>query len=224
MTDEEREKVKAKAIPMEITENDLKSDLDKTNPLRLFFKSKSAYGMYKNFWRYNTETKEEVFDLLDAKGLTEEEVEMLIGYNSSLKIKGKPFMGDMQVQWMKEWLDMHQGKSKTGKRGRPKTTFANMMIGDDNRGRLAIIHEMMKGKKGKGVALVILACMNLGWLLKPTFRQVEDEFGDVGTKQAFNNVMAKRNDTKEIHAVEEAIKRRFTEIDGRITFDVVEEI
>lgn len=208
MTDEEREKVKAKAITMEIAANDLKKATDKTNPVRLFFKSKSAYGMYKNFWRYNTETKEEVFGLLDAKGLTEEEVEMLIGYNSSLKIKGKPFMGDMQEQWIKEWLDTRQeavkgngeaqrGKGKAGKRGRPKTNFASMMIGDENGGRLARIHEVMKGKRGKGVALIILACIKKGWIQKPTFTQVAEEFGDIGAQQGFTKYLYEKWFTKD---------------------------
>lgn len=222
MTDEEREKVKAKAITMEITANDFKKALDGTNPVGLFFKSRKAYGFYRSFQRYLGDTKEDLWERMEKAGLTACDVERLLAFNSGLRLKGRPFMGDVQEQWIKEWLDTRQ---EAGKRGRPATTFASLMVGDENGGRLARIHEVMKGRKGKGVALVILACMRLGWLIgKPTFRQIEDEFGDVGTKQAFNNAMAKRHDQIEIQAAEAAIKGGFTEIGGGLTFDVVEEI
>lgn len=236
MTDEEREKVKAKAITMEITANGLKKALDGTNPVGLFFKSRKAYGFYRSFQRYSGDTKEELWERMEKAGLTACDVERLLGFNRGLRLKGKPFMDEVQEKWVNEWLDMRQeavkgngeaqrGKDKAGKRGRPATTFASLMVGDENGGRLARIHEVMKGKKGKGVALVILACMRLGWLIeKPTFRQIEDEFGDVGTKQAFNNAMAKQHDQIEIQAAEAAIKGGFTEIGGGLTFDVVEEI
>lgn len=201
MTDEEREKVKAKAITMEITANDFKKALDGTNPVGLFFKSRKAYGFYRSFQRYLGDTKGELWERMEKARLTDCDVERLLAFNGGLRLKGKPFMDKVQEKWVNEWLDMRQeavkgngeaqrGKGKAGKRGRPATTFASLMVGDENGGRLARIHEVMKGRKGKGAALVILACMRLGWLVgKPTFSQVKEEFGDIGAQQGFTNYL-----------------------------------
>lgn len=240
MTEEEkmkrREWAKRNAVEVTFPADDLRRVLDGTNEVRLLLNSPKAYDFYKSFCRFLGDTKEDLWERMEKAGLTACDVERLLAFNSGLRLKGRPFMGDVQEQWIKEWLDTRQeavkgngeaqrGKDKAGKRGRPATTFASLMVGDENGGRLARIHEVMKGKKGKGVALVILACMRLGWLIgKPTFRQIEDEFGDVGTKQAFNNAMAKQHDQIEIQAAEAAIKGGFTEIGGGLTFDVVEEI
>ena len=183
MTDEEREKVKAKAITMEITANDFKKALDGTNPVGLFFESRKAYGFYRSFQRYLGDTKEKLWERMEKAGLTDYDAEKLLALNGGLRLKGKPFMGDVQEQWIKEWLDTRQeavkgngeaqrGKGKAGKRGRPKTNFASMMIGDENGGRLARIHEVMKGKRGKGVALIILACIKKGWIHTARLYQV----------------------------------------------------
>lgn len=53
MTDEEREKVKAKAITMEITANDFKKALDGTNPVGLFLshgRRMAFIGVSKGIW------------------------------------------------------------------------------------------------------------------------------------------------------------------------------
>lgn len=213
MTEEEkmkrREWAKRNAVEVTLTADDLRKALDGANPMRLFFESRKAYDFYKSFQRYLGDTKEELWERMEKAGLTACDVERLLAFNSGLRLKGKPFMGDVQEQWIKEWLDTRQeavrgngeaqrGKGKAGKRGRPKTTFASMMIGDENGDRLARIRKVMKSKKGKGVALVILACMRLGWLVgKPTFSQVKEEFGDIGAQQGFTNYLREYRFTRE---------------------------
>lgn len=75
-------------------------------------------------------------------------------------------------------------KSKRGK-GRPKETLKDKMVDDADGSKLQRLHEIMRGKKGKDAALIILVCVKEGWMHKPTFKQVEEEFGDIGTQQGF---------------------------------------
>lgn len=67
--------------------------------------------------------------------------------------------------------------------------MAGRMINDDGQ-RLMRLHKMMKGRKGKRAAAVIIAAMQLGWMEQPTFSEVEAEFGQIGAKAGFNKYMA----------------------------------
>ena len=70
-------------------------------------------------------------------------------------------------------------------RGRPKETLKDKMVNDADGSKLQKVHRVMNGKKGKDAALIILACIKKGWMQKPTFTQVTEEFGDIGTQQSF---------------------------------------
>lgn len=118
MTDEEREKVKAKASSMEITGNDLEKATDGANPMRLFFESRKAYDFYRSFKRYLGKAKEELWGCMDKAGLSNYDVEKLLALNSGLKLKEKPFMGDIQEQWVKEWMDERKAASERVRRER----------------------------------------------------------------------------------------------------------
>ena len=63
------------------------------------------------------------------------------------------------------------------------------MRDDPNGEKLQKLHQLMTNKKGKGAALVILAAMKKGWIDKPTFSQVTDEFGDIGAQQGFTGYL-----------------------------------
>lgn len=71
------------------------------------------------------------------------------------------------------------------KKGRQKKSLSAYMINDDNGEKLQKLHQVMKGKIGKSAALIILAAISKGWMEKPTYTQVKDEFGDIGTQQGF---------------------------------------
>ncbi len=87
---------------------------------------------------------------------------------------------------------------KTRGRGRPKETFKDKLIGDAEGEKLQKLHLLIDGRKGKAVSLVILASIKKGWLIeKPTFTQVKDEFGDIGTQQGFANYLDENKFTKE---------------------------
>lgn len=76
-------------------------------------------------------------------------------------------------------------------KGRPKETLKDKMINDDNGNKLNKIHIVMNGKKGKDAALIVLACISKGWMQKPTFTQITEEFGDIGTQQGFTKYLNK---------------------------------
>lgn len=82
-------------------------------------------------------------------------------------------------------------------RGRPKETFKDKMIDDADGSKLQKIHTKIDGKKGKDAALIILACIKKGWLTKPTYTQVKNEFGDIGCKTGYNNYLNENKFTKE---------------------------
>ena len=79
----------------------------------------------------------------------------------------------------------------SNRRGRPTKPIASNMIDDANGCKLQRIHVVMNGKKGKEAALVILACIEKGWMHKPTYTQVVNEFGDIGTQQGFTSYLNK---------------------------------
>lgn len=70
-------------------------------------------------------------------------------------------------------------------RGRPKETFKDKMIEDADGEKLQKIHGKIHGKRGKDLALILLACIKKGWVTKPTFAQVKAEFGNIGSRQGF---------------------------------------
>ena len=92
-------------------------------------------------------------------------------------------------------------------RGRPKETFSDKMEDEEKKSRLEKIHKAMKGRIGKDAALIILACIELGWITKPTYTQVKNEFGEIGAKSGFNNYLkASRFTKEEIDGAKESLK------------------
>jgi hypothetical protein len=82
-------------------------------------------------------------------------------------------------------------------RGRPKETLKDKMIDDANWKKLQKIHTKICGKKGKDATLIILACIKKGWMAKPTYTQVKNEFGDIGSKTGFNKYLKESMFTQE---------------------------
>lgn len=84
-----------------------------------------------------------------------------------------------------------QEQSNTTKRkGRIKRGFKDLLVDDEDGKKLERIHKVLDGSKGKDIPLIILACMKKTWLSRlPTFTQVRDEFGDIGSKSNFNNYL-----------------------------------
>ena len=92
--------------------------------------------------------------------------------------------------------------------GRPTKPFGDSMLNDINGERLKIVHTFMDGKKGKDAVAIILACIDIGWMQKPTYGQVKNEFGDIGSKANYNQYLDKRkfNYQEEIEPIKNALK------------------
>lgn len=79
--------------------------------------------------------------------------------------------------------------------GRPKGStlklFIQNILGDSQKKdrTLKALHNLIDGKKGKGVALVIHAACTANLIIKPTFTQVKNEFGDIGNASGYNRYM-----------------------------------
>ena len=93
--------------------------------------------------------------------------------------------------------EQQQGDNKSARgRGRQKGTLKDMMINDADGSKLQKVHTVMAGKKGKGAALIVLACIKKGWMQMPTFTQLTDEFGDIGKQQGVTKYLHENCFTK----------------------------
>ncbi len=92
----------------------------------------------------------------------------------------------------------YQKKHKaTRGKGRPTETLKEKMIDDSGGQKLQRMHSKMNGKKGKDFALLMLACIKKGWITRPTHTQVENEFGEIGSKTNFNKYLNEKMFSKE---------------------------
>lgn len=74
---------------------------------------------------------------------------------------------------------------KVSKRGRQSKSFESCLI-DDDISKLEALRNVMNGKKGKEAALVIKVAVKIGWITKPTYQAVVNEFGDIGHRSNYN--------------------------------------
>lgn len=116
----------------------------------------------------------------------------------------------IQQKWLNDWQPSQtapepqreqtapeQNPKATRGKGRPKETLKDKMIDDTNGQKLQKMHSKLDGKRGKDVSLIILACITKGWLTKPTYTQVKNEFGDIGSKTGYNRYLDSNMYTKE---------------------------
>lgn len=108
--------------------------------------------------------------------------EPLQGYTEVLQASPEPQQETQQIK---------------SNRGRPNKPFKELMKDDADGCRLQKIHTLMKGQKGKGAALIILACIKIGWISQPTYTQVKNEFGDIGVQQGFTRYLKESMFSKE---------------------------
>lgn len=100
---------------------------------------------------------------------------------------------------------------QTRRRGRPSTSFGDKMLDDADGRKLQILHDLMKGRKGKGAALLIYAAIEELWIAAegPTHRETTDEFGYIGVQSSFTPYLdGKCFLTNEINNTKELLKQR----------------
>lgn len=109
------------------------------------------------------------------------------------KIEATPELQQEQEETQSSKPQQEQSNT-TKRKGKFKREFKDLLIDDEDGKKLERIHKVLDGSKGKDIPLIILACMKKTWLSRlPTFTQVRDEFGDIGSKSNFNNYL---NETK----------------------------
>ena len=67
------------------------------------------------------------------------------------------------------------------KRGRSVKPFSDCILVEDKAGLLAKLHKRLDGRKGRDVYLVLNTLLYEGILLKYTYTQAKNEFGDIGS-------------------------------------------
>lgn len=84
-------------------------------------------------------------------------------------------------------IESHKGKPK----GKYIEPFIQNIFGDiqEKERILNILHSLIDGKRGKGVAMVIHAACTAKIIQQPTFKQVENEFGNIGCVSGYNRYM-----------------------------------
>ena len=86
--------------------------------------------------------------------------------------------------------DLLSKQDKVTQRGRQSKTFRDCLQNVD---KLQTLHDVMNGKKGKEVALIMKVAIQIGWITKPTFKAVEDEFGNIGNRSNYNKYINENN-------------------------------
>ena len=93
--------------------------------------------------------------------------------------------------------------------GRPRKAFIDCLIGqteNEKKKRLNRLHKVIDGKKGKTVSLYILIAIEKGWITKPTYTQVKNEFGHIGDKSGYNAYLQKNKfSDEEINGAKESL-------------------
>ncbi|WP_155993031.1 MULTISPECIES: hypothetical protein [unclassified Bacteroides] len=127
--------------------------------------------------------------------------------NRKTKEVFKPLLGDVQTTDVQSINPEPQQSKTTRRKGRPKYTFKDYMVNDEDGRKLEKIRSVMNGRKGKKAALVIWTCMKIGWIVPtPTFKAVADEFGNIGTQQGFTGYL---NDMSFTDAEKESMENIF---------------
>lgn len=127
------------------------------------------------------------------------------------KIKGIDINQQIQNPENNKGLDTIKSIAPTiskRSKGRPKESLKDKMTDDSQGYKLKRLHLIMNGKKGRDAALVILACIKKGWMQKPTYKQVEEEFKNIGSQQGFTKYLnTKMFSEDEIEGIMRALEK-----------------
>lgn len=71
-------------------------------------------------------------------------------------------------------------------RGRPVLPLKSKMLNDSDGKNWQKLHELMDGKKRKDAVLIIFAFCKKGWMIRPSYKQVINEFGNIVCKSMYD--------------------------------------
>ena len=158
----------------------------KKNPIGMFRWAKDGADKYKADGVWTDEKREEYKYQLSRleKALEDRLRQFAAAYDYPLSAD-EP---EQQREPQQQPEPQQEQKKPTRGRGRPKETLRDKVAGNDPE-FLDKLHTLIDGKKGKDFVLYIRACVDLGKITKPTYKQVAEEFGDIGHKSGFNKYM-----------------------------------
>ena len=111
--------------------------------------------------------------------------ELIVGNPKAMTVKmAVPFC----ETWI-NWIDTYFPPVETQAAARPGATVKDFMLIDDDDEKerlLKTLHKLIDGEQGKGTALAVLVCIELGLMKKPTFSAMLAEFPGIGSRQGFN--------------------------------------
>ena len=90
------------------------------------------------------------------------------------------------------------GSSNSGSRDGDERGIASCILHPDDLPRiLKVLHDLIDGRHGKIVALVVRCAIENGLIVRPTYAQMKAEFGDIGAKSGFNKYMNSESFTED---------------------------
>ena len=116
---------------------------------------------------------------------------------NSTRERMKDFWWDVVIEESTQKPEQSTTENKPRGRGKARN-FSEIMNNDPNGEKLKKLHKCIDRNKGKEVAEIIRAAMMKGWIKKPTFTEVEKEFGNIGHKSGYNRYMVERGLEDEI--------------------------
>lgn len=113
-------------------------------------------------------------------------VTLVPGVNKAT-ITGLTNHSDKYCNWL-DWINRYYPPEQSKQGPGQKSDFNScLLVQEDKQDELLKkLHELIDGKVGKAVALVIGLCVELGLMTKPTFGVLKAEFGDIGDKSGYN--------------------------------------
>ena len=117
---------------------------------------------------------------IELPGYAPEEV-----YPSTTIAGGVVSFCEAWINWIDTYFPPVEAQAGAG----PVETVKDFMLidGDAEKERLLkTLHTLIDGEHGKGTALAVLVCMELGLMRKPAFSVMLAEFPGIGSRQGFN--------------------------------------
>ena len=73
--------------------------------------------------------------------------------------------------------------------GRPTRSIREYILSDDKENLLDSMHSLIDEKKGKEAVLIIMASVAIGYMTKPSYNAITDEFGKLCSSSRYNKIM-----------------------------------
>lgn len=85
--------------------------------------------------------------------------------------------------------EREQSEKVVTRKGRQKKSLIDKMLCSDKEAMLEKLRTLAQGKKGKDFALIIRTAVKEGIMMRPTYGEVNDAFGDIGNQSGYNKYM-----------------------------------